>query len=128
MQMTLALARALFALLIAVSLTFAPYAAAQARNALSAGAGGHASHAADCHKAKTHHHQAPARHDCCDHGSKSKCPDGGCGCAAGCGQQALAAFSWPEPLGLTGAPAFETVEAGEPPGLPLHPQGPPPKA
>ena len=59
----LATARAFVALLIAVSLTFAPFAAAQAKRAPHAGEGMAASHTASgCHKA-AHHRATPAGRD-----------------------------------------------------------------
>jgi hypothetical protein len=128
--MMLAAARAFVAFLIAVSLTFAPIAGARAAHAAFSNAGtvAAASHnAPDCHKAKRHH-DAPASHACCDHGSKSKCPDEGCGCTFGCGAQTLAVFATPEPLRPTGASGFESPNSAGPPGLRLPPQGPPPRA
>ena len=123
----LATARAFVALLIAVSLTFAPFAAAKAKRAPGTGAGLAASHAVDCHKA-AHHHATPAGHKCCDHGSKSTCPDQGCGCAFGCGAQTLAVFYLPEPVLLTSADEFELPNSARPPGLCQNPLGPPPRA
>ena len=126
----LAAARAFIAFLIAVSLTLAPITGARATHAAFKNTGtvvAVADDAPDCHKTKRHH-EAPAGHACCDHGSKSKCPDAGCGCALGCGAQTLAVFAMPEPLRLTGASGFESPNSAEPPGLRLNPQGPPPRA
>jgi hypothetical protein len=126
----LAAGRAFVTFLIAVCLTFAPIAGARAMHAAFKNTGAlvaAADHAPDCHKAKRHH-DAPASHACCDRGSKSKCPDEGCGCAFGCGAQTLAVFATPEPLWLTGASGFESPDSAGPPGLRLNPQGPPPRA
>jgi hypothetical protein len=119
--------RALFALLIAVLLTLAPFRAAHASHPAGPGHGMAASQMEpDCHGSK-HQHGAPAGHDCCDHGSKSKCPDDGCGCASGCGAPTLAAFYPAAPARFAVAQRFETPRFATPPGLRLNPQGPPPK-
>jgi hypothetical protein len=125
----LASARALIALLIAISLTFTPLTGAWAKHAMRAGAGvaAAANLAPDCHKAKPHH-GAPAGHDCCDRDSKSKCPDEGCGCILKCGAQTLAVFAMPEPIQLASAGEFHALDAERPPGLRLDPPGPPPRA
>jgi hypothetical protein len=122
------LARAVLALFIASLLTFAPFKAAQASYAAATSQGMDASHGVpDCHGAK-HEHGAPAGHDCCDHGSKSQCPDSGCGCAFGCGIQTLAAFYSAGPVRFASAERFETPKSAAPPNLRPGPPGPPPKS
>jgi hypothetical protein len=128
--MMLAVGRAFVAFLIAVSLTLAPITGARAIQAAFQKTGtvvAASGDILDCHKTKRHH-DASASHACCDHGSKSKCPDDGCGCALGCGAQTLAVFAMPEPFLPSGTPAFDAPNSAGPPGLRLNPQGPPPKA
>ncbi len=128
--LNLAALRGLLAIVIAFCLTLAPLTTASGAKAMHASAGMAAaqSNMPDCHKAKHHHHGAPANHDCCGDHSKSKCPDEGCGCIFKCGAQTLAVFAVQEPLQLASAGEYRAPNSARPPGLRLVPPGPPPRA
>lgn len=127
--MILAAARALIALLIAVSLTLTPLTAARARHAMTGSYGMvmAGSHKPDCHKAKQQHRGAPAGHCCCGDRTKSQCPDVGCGCALNCAAQTLAVFEVQQALQMVSASEFHALSAAQPPGLGLVPPGRPPR-
>jgi hypothetical protein len=125
----LAAARALIALLIAVSLTLTPLTAARAMHVMTAGAGmtQAGGHGLDCHKAKHHNHRTPGGHDCCGDHSKSKCPEEECACLFKCGAQTLAIFAADEPIRLTARADFHSLSPAKPPGARPIPAGPPPR-
>ena len=119
--------RGLIAIIMAFCLTFAPLTTAGAAKAVHASASIAAagSHMPDCHKAK--HGEMPGDRGCCDNHSKSKCPDGACGCLFNCGAQTVAMVTAQEPIRSASIDAFHTLNSAQPPGLRLNPPGPPPR-
>lgn len=115
------------AIVMAFCLTFAPLTAVQAAKAAHASVAEVQTDMPDCHKAKLHHGM-PCDRGCCDHHSKSKCPDDACGCAlSGAQTLGVAVFTVQKPFRLASTGKFHMPDAARPPGLRLHPHGPPPR-
>ena len=123
----LAALRGLIAIIMAFCLTFAPLATAGAAKAVHASTNMVAagSHMLDCHKAM--HSEMPGDRGCCDNHSKSKCPDGACGCLFNCGAQTVATVTAQEPIRSASIDEFHPLNSAQPLGLRLNPPGPPPR-
>jgi hypothetical protein len=123
----LAALRALFAMIMALSLTLAPLTPALAMKPMPASATMAAGEAKKphCHEAK--HQKTPDKACCCCDHTKSKCPDGGCACLLKCGAQTLAIFAADEPIRSGRLADFHSMNPAKPPGLQLTPAGPPPR-
>ena len=123
----LAALRALFAIVMAISLTLAPLTPARAVKPTPASAGMASAHGKKPHCHKTKHQETPDHSCCCGDHTKSKCPDDRCGCLLKCSAQSLAIFAAYEPLWLGGLADFHSMNPARPPGLRLTPAGPPPR-
>ena len=119
---------AFIAMLIALSLTLAPFTAAWAMKAVPASPGMATAHGdmPHCHKAK--HRGTHSDHGCCCDHSKSNCPDSGCSCLFKCGAQILAMAAAQDSIRSAGNEEFFSLSLAKPPDLQINPSAPPPRA